>query len=55
MISDKQELFNLNLNKKTIGMQIIRTTFEKEKVIEYTISNIKDNVFEYRITLNKGW
>ncbi|ACZ01778.1 GntR family transcriptional regulator [Streptobacillus moniliformis] len=55
LISDKKEKNLLNLKKTSLGMNIIRTTYEKEKIIEYTVSNIKNDVFEYRITLNKGW
>ncbi|WP_158007932.1 GntR family transcriptional regulator [Streptobacillus ratti] len=55
LISNKKEKELLNLNENSIGMSIIRTTYEKEKIIEYTISNIKNDVFEYSITLNKGW
>ncbi|WP_197034505.1 GntR family transcriptional regulator [Streptobacillus canis] len=55
LISDKKEKNLLNLKENDLGMNIIRSTYEKEKIIEYTISSIKNNVFEYSITLNKGW
>ncbi|WP_066901667.1 GntR family transcriptional regulator [Streptobacillus notomytis] len=55
LISNKKEKDLLNLKENSVGMNIVRTTYEKEKIIEYTISSIKNDVFEYRITLNKGW
>lgn len=55
-IDTKKIIKLLNLTTKDIGMNINRTTFEiNNKIIEYTESIIKNNVFEYKITLNKGW
>ncbi|CAM3165429.1 GntR family transcriptional regulator [Streptobacillus felis] len=55
LISSKKEKTLLKLKDNDLGMSITRSTYEKEKIIEYTISSIKNNVFEYSITLNKGW
>lgn len=51
MLKDKKDLKYLELTKRTLGMEIIRKTYEYGKVIEYTISHVKGDIFEYHVQL----
>lgn len=52
-IEEKEELKYLEIPKNSIAMEIIRTTYEYDRVIEYTISHVRNNMFEYTIVLNR--
>lgn len=53
LVKNNEDMEYLDINKNTIVMEIIRKTYEYNKVIEYTISHVKDNLFEYTVVLNK--
>ncbi len=47
----KEDIKYLEINKKDIVMQIIREAFEMNKIIEYTVSHVKNNLFVYTVNL----
>lgn len=52
-LRDKDDFKYLELENDSVAMEITRTTFEYDKVIEYTVSHAKNNMFEYTIVLHK--
>lgn len=52
-IEKQSDIVNLNIPKNSVAMEVIRTTFEYDRVIEYTVSHVKSDLFEYTIVLNK--
>ena len=52
-VEDKDDIKYLEIPFDSIAMEIVRTTFEYDKVIEYTVSHAKNNMFEYTVVLNK--
>ncbi len=50
-VSLKEDVKYLEINKKDIVMQIIREAFEMNKVIEYTVSHVKNDLFVYTVNL----
>lgn len=51
-IKDKEDIKLLNVSKNDVAMELIRKTYEKGKIIEYTISHVKSDIFEYTVILN---
>lgn len=49
----KNEAEILNVSRKVPGMMIERSTYEGEKVIEYTVGIARGDKFEYRVMLEK--
>lgn len=50
--TNKEDIKYLNIKKDDIIIEIIRSTYELNKLIEYTISHIKNDVFSYTVNLN---
>ncbi|VWL85066.1 GntR family transcriptional regulator [Oceanivirga miroungae] len=48
----KEDIKHLNIKKNDIVIEIVRKTYELNKVIEYTISHVKNDVFSYTVNLN---
>lgn len=53
MIDSKEDKKYLNLDKNTVGMQIIRTAYSDCKVVEYTKSHSLAGVFEFTVKLSE--
>ncbi len=51
LVKEKEDIKYLEINKKDIVMQITRTAYEMNKVIEYTVSHVKNDLFEYTVNL----
>lgn len=52
-ITEKCDINNLKTYKNDVAMEIVRKTYEYGRIIEYTISHVVKDLFEYTITLNK--
>lgn len=51
-IKNLEEIKLLKIKKNDVAMEVIRKTYENGKVIEYTISHVKSDIFEYTVILN---
>ncbi|WP_067140528.1 GntR family transcriptional regulator [Oceanivirga salmonicida] len=49
---DTEDIKYLHIDKNDIVMQIIRTAYERDKVVEYTISHVRNDLFEYTVNLS---
>lgn len=52
IVKNDEILLNLGYKKQVSCMLIKRLTFENDEVIEYTISYVKGDKYEYKVTLN---
>lgn len=53
VLMEKKEILELlGYKKKAVCMKIKRLTYEKSKVIEYTVSYARGDKYEYKVTLN---
>lgn len=52
IFTSKEDIEYLNVEKDVPAMEIQRKTYENSKVIEYTISHVRGEMFEYRVELN---
>ena len=52
IIKDKEILDNLGYKEKSSCMLIKRLTYEKNRVIEYTVSYARGDKYEYKVILN---
>lgn len=48
---DKEDIKYLNIKKDDIVIEIVRSVYELNNLIEYTISHVKNDVFSYTVNL----